>query len=197
MRCREVKWLALDHTAGRWQSEFRLWRAGPEPTLWRDASAGQRGGGSHRLHLHVPGPMLGDFHSPFRIIGSSEQYWEAHSINSNLQMKKWKGKDLLKITWLVMIARIVRDGYCLNPLSNTWARGWGRQHFPKIATTIHLSHLTCYYNTLANWCEELTHWKKPWCRERLKVEGEGDGRGWDSWIVSPTQWTWVWANCGR
>ena len=59
MRCREVKWLALDHTAGRWQSEFRVWRAGPEPTLWRDASAGRRGWGSHRLHLHVPGPMLG------------------------------------------------------------------------------------------------------------------------------------------
>ena len=29
--------------------------------------------------------------------------------------------------------------------------------------------------------------------ERLKV-GEGDDRGWDDWIASPTQWTWVWAN---
>ena len=34
-------------------------------------------------------------------------------------------------------------------------------------------------NTLANWCEELTHLKRPWCWERLKVEGEGDDRGWD------------------
>ena len=34
-------------------------------------------------------------------------------------------------------------------------------------------------NTLATWCEELTHWKRPWCWERLKAEGEGDDRGWD------------------
>ena len=32
---------------------------------------------------------------------------------------------------------------------------------------------------LATWCEELTHWKRPWCWERLKAGGEGDGRGWD------------------
>ena len=31
-------------------------------------------------------------------------------------------------------------------------------------------------NTLATWCEELTHWKRPWCWERLKVDGEGDDR---------------------
>ena len=28
-------------------------------------------------------------------------------------------------------------------------------------------------NTLATWCEELTHWKRPWCWERLKAGGEG------------------------
>ena len=44
------------------------------------------------------------------------------------------------------------------------------------------------------WCEELTHWKRPWCWERLKVGGEGDDRGWDSWMASPTRWTWVWAS---
>ena len=47
--------------------------------------------------------------------------------------------------------------------------------------------------TLATWCEELTHWKRPWCWERLK-EGEGDDRGWDGSMASLTQWTWVWAN---
>ena len=40
-------------------------------------------------------------------------------------------------------------------------------------------------------CEELTHWKRPWCWERLKAEGEEDDRGWDGWMASPTQWTWV------
>ena len=52
-------------------------------------------------------------------------------------------------------------------------------------------------NTLATWCEELTHWKRPWCWERLKARGEGDDRGWDGWMASPTQWTWVWANSRR
>ena len=49
-------------------------------------------------------------------------------------------------------------------------------------------------NNLATWCEELTHWKRPWCWERLKAGGKGDGRRWDGWMVSLTQWTWVWAN---
>ena len=44
-------------------------------------------------------------------------------------------------------------------------------------------------NTLATRCEELTHWKRPWCWERLKAKREGCNRGWDSWITSPTQWT--------
>ena len=51
-------------------------------------------------------------------------------------------------------------------------------------------------NTLATWCEELTHWKRPWCWERSKAGGEGDDRGWDGWMASPTQWTWVWVSSG-
>ena len=49
-------------------------------------------------------------------------------------------------------------------------------------------------NTLAIWCKELTYWKRPWCWERLKAGGEGDDRGWDGWMASLTQWTWVWVN---
>ena len=52
-------------------------------------------------------------------------------------------------------------------------------------------------NTLATGCEELTCWKKPWCWERLKARGEGDDRGWDGWMASLTQWTWVLASSGR
>ena len=51
------------------------------------------------------------------------------------------------------------------------------------------------YCGLATWCEKLTHWKRPWCWERLKV-GEGDDRGWDGWMASLTRWTWVWVNSG-
>ena len=39
------------------------------------------------------------------------------------------------------------------------------------------------------------HWKRPWCWERLKAGEEGDDRGWDGWMASPTRWTWVWASC--
>ena len=50
--------------------------------------------------------------------------------------------------------------------------------------------------TLATWCEELTHWKRTWCWERLKAGGEGDDRGWDDWMASLTRWTWVWVHSG-
>ena len=49
-------------------------------------------------------------------------------------------------------------------------------------------------NTLATWFKELTHWNRPWCWERLKVGREGDNRGWDGWMASLTQWTWVWVS---
>ena len=48
-------------------------------------------------------------------------------------------------------------------------------------------------NILATWCEGLTHLKRPWCWERLKAGGEGGNRGWDDWMASLIQWTWVWA----
>ena len=51
-------------------------------------------------------------------------------------------------------------------------------------------------NTLATWCEELTHWKRPWCWGRLKAGRAGNNRGWDGWMASLIQWTWVWASSG-
>ena len=52
-------------------------------------------------------------------------------------------------------------------------------------------------NTLATCCKEPTDWKRPWRWERLRVGGEGGNRGWDGWMASLTQWSWVWANSGR
>ena len=49
---------------------------------------------------------------------------------------------------------------------------------------------------MATWCEKPTHWKRPWCWERMKAGGQGDNRGWDGWMASSTQWTRVWANLG-
>ena len=50
---------------------------------------------------------------------------------------------------------------------------------------------------LASWCEEPTPWKRPWCWERLRGGGEEGNRGWDGWMASSAQRTWVWANLGR
>ena len=31
---------------------------------------------------------------------------------------------------------------------------------------------------------------------KTKVGGEGDDRGWDGWMASWTQWTWIWVSSG-
>ena len=49
-------------------------------------------------------------------------------------------------------------------------------------------------STLTTWCKETTHWKRPWCWERLWAGGEGGDRGWDGWMALHIQWTWVWAS---
>ena len=41
------------------------------------------------------------------------------------------------------------------------------------------------------------HWKRPWCRARVRAGEEGGDRGWDAWMSSLTQRTWAWANSGR
>ena len=38
--------------------------------------------------------------------------------------------------------------------------------------------------------------ERPWCWERLRAGGEGDGRGWDGWMASLTGWIWVLTGSG-
>ena len=52
-------------------------------------------------------------------------------------------------------------------------------------------------HTSSTWCKELTHWKRLWYWEKLRAKEEGGNRGWNGWMASPTQWTWVWASSGR
>ena len=59
----------------------------------------------------------------------------------------------------------------------------------------HIIKIYFKHTHVKNWME--THQKyTPWCWERLKVGGQGDNRGWDGWMASPTQWTWVWVISG-
>ena len=90
----------------------------------------------------------------------------------------WCWRRLLRVPWTArrynqLILKEISPEYSLND----WRWSWSS-------------------NTLAPWCEELTHWKRPWCCERLKAGGEGDNSGWDGWMASLTWWTWVFESSG-
>ena len=74
-----------------------------------------------------------------------------------------------------------------DPTSPSWRRS---------VMGVHWKHWCWSWNSniFATWCKELTHLKRPWCWKRLRSGGEGDDRGWDGWMASPTQWTWVWVD---
>ena len=72
-----------------------------------------------------------------------------------------------------------------DPTSSSWRRSVLGVHWKDWCWS-------CNSNTLAIWCGELTHLKRPWCWERLRAGGEGEERRWDDWMASLTQWTWVW-----
>ena len=52
--------------------------------------------------------------------------------------------------------------------------------------------------SLVLWPPHVKSWLigKDWCWEGLGAGGKGENRGWDGWMASPTQWTWVWVNFG-
>ena len=97
-------------------------------------------------------------------------------------------------------------GSCENGSVGGWwtgkEAGWGgfrQEAMSWLPRSCFLEGFRCWswsFNTLATWCEELTQ-KRPWCWERLKAGGEGDDKGWDGWIASPTLETWVWASSRR
>jgi len=51
-----------------------------------------------------------------------------------------------------------------------------------------------YFGHLMQRVESL---EKLWCLEGLGAGGEGDDRGWDGWMASPTWWTLFWVNSGN
>ena len=88
----------------------------------------------------------------------------------------WCGRRLWRVPWTARRSNqsILKESV-LNSHWKDWCWSWNS-------------------NTSATWCEELTHWKRPWCWERLKAGGEGDDQGKDCWMTSLTQWTWVWVS---
>ena len=58
-----------------------------------------------------------------------------------------------------------------------WTARRSSQSILKSILNIHWKNWCWSSSTLATWCKELTHWKRPWCWERLKSGGEGGNRG--------------------
>ena len=83
----------------------------------------------------------------------------------------WCWRRLLRVPWTARRS----NQSILKEISPDWCWSWNS-------------------NTLTTCCRELTHLKRPWCWERLRAGGEGDDRGWDDWMASLTQWTWVWVD---
>ena len=99
-----------------------------------------------------------------------------HQIIDNFGL--WCWRRLLRVPWTARRSNqsILKD---ISPEYSLDRQSWGWKS-----------------STLASWCKELTHWKRPWCWERLKVGGEGDDRGWDGWMaswvcVSSRSWWWT------
>ena len=72
----------------------------------------------------------------------------------------WCQRRLLRVRWTVrsikLILKEINPDYSLEEPMLSWSS-----------------------SNLATWCEDLTHWKGPWCWERLKAKGEGSDRGRD------------------
>ena len=92
--------------------------------------------------------------------------------------KLWCWRRLLRVPWTVRRSnQSILKEVVLNIHWKDWCWSW-------------------HSNILVTWCKDPTHWKRPWCWERLNAGGEEDDRGWDGCMAPPTQWTWVWVNSG-
>ena len=88
----------------------------------------------------------------------------------------------------------------LDSLRVPWAAGRSNQSILRETTlNIHWKDWCWGWSSciLVTWCEQPTHWKSPWCWERLRAEGEEGVRRCNGWIASLMQWTWTWANLRR
>ena len=102
--------------------------------------------------------------------------------------ESWMPKNLC--FWTVVLEKTLKNPLNLDckeiePVNPKWKQSWIFIHAVNIYSCWSWSS-----NILATWCKDL-HWKRPWHWERLKAGGEGDDGGWDGWMASPTQWTWV------
>ena len=71
---------------------------------------------------------------------------------------------------------------------------WEKSFFKNTDPAINIRILFC--SIIYHWKDPDLSLKRPWCQEKLKAGGEANDRGWDGWMASLTQWTWIWVNSG-
>ena len=118
------------------------------------------------------------------------------------RLKIWPG-SFKKLDWINEVNKVTWKNNLLSCLQGSESLiRWGRKvtswQFQEAQDLGDLKKRGWSWNScpLATSCEELTHWKRPWCCEGLGAGGEGADRGWDGWMASPTWWIWVWVNSG-
>ena len=141
------------------------------------------------------------YDTPRQLIKKQRHYFTNKGLSSQSygfpSSHVWMWDLVYKETWAL-------KNWCLwtvvleKTLESPWTARRSNQSILRSVLNIHWKDWCWSWNadTSATWWEELTHLKRPWCWERLKAEGEGEDRGWDGWMASPTQWTWVWVNSG-
>ena len=88
--------------------------------------------------------------------------------------------------WTVVLERTLEsplDWKEIQPVNPTGNQSW-----------IFMGRTDAEAETPILWPPDVKNWL--WCWERLRAGGEGDDRGWDGWMASWTQWTWVWVISG-
>jgi len=113
---------------------------------------------------------------PVVIYGCESQTIKKAEFLTTDAFELWYWRRLLKVPWTAMRSnQSILKEISLNIHWKDWCWSWSS-------------------STLATWHEEPTYLRRPWFWERLKAGRKGANRGWDGWMVSPTQWTWVWAS---
>ena len=146
---------------------------------------------------------------------SKNQPPREHSASETLQWHRARGFRLpqrghrpLLLTWMFLLhqtGKQNKSAHCNQrkrwfcpPQSNSptvWV--WSNQSILKeISPGISLEGMMLklklqYFGHLLRRVDSL---ERLWCWEGLGAGGEGDNRGWDGWMASPTRWTWVWVN---
>ena len=70
-------------------------------------------------------------------------------------------------------------------LKKQWAKWKVLWDFDNNPLLVIPTHWSWSFNTLTTWYKELTHWKRPWCWERLRAGGEeGDRMRWLGGIIN-------------